>query len=61
MHQTRKYPELPPPFTNHPENAVGILNVEQANFLIERGYLTEDGARFILPVRCWEFIKGGQP
>jgi hypothetical protein len=48
--------QLPPKFTAHPEVAAGAITLDQAVMMIHRGWLTHDGARFLLPPRAWALL-----
>jgi hypothetical protein len=45
-----------PNFKNHPECAAGAITLDQAAMMIRRGWLTHDGARFLLPPRAWALL-----
>jgi hypothetical protein len=45
--------QLPPQFQSHPECAAGIVTIDQAIVMIERGMLTHDGARYLFPPKVW--------
>jgi hypothetical protein len=50
-----------PNFKNHPECAAGAITLDQAAMMIERGWLTHDGARFLLPPRAWALLPKPVP
>jgi hypothetical protein len=50
-----------PNFKNHPECAIGLMTLETAKFLIDRGCLTIEGARFIFPVKAWPLLPKYAP
>jgi hypothetical protein len=50
-----------PNFKNHPECAAGAITLDQAAMMIERGWLTHDGARFLLPPRAWALLPKPAP
>lgn len=45
-----------PIFQSHPENAAGLLMLDQAIELIKQGHLSLEGARFILPPIAWPLL-----
>jgi hypothetical protein len=53
--------QLPPRFQSHPEVAAGVITLDQAAMMIERGWLTYDGARFLLPPRAWPYLPKPAP
>jgi hypothetical protein len=48
--------QLPPKFQPHPECAAGILTLEQAAMMIRKGWLTHEGAQFVLPLSAWPLL-----
>jgi hypothetical protein len=48
--------KLPPRFQSHPECAAGILTLEQAAMMIRNGWLTHEGAQFVLPPIAWPLL-----
>jgi hypothetical protein len=50
-----------PKFQNHPECAVGVMTLENAKFLIDRGWLTIEGAQMIFPVKAWPLLPKFAP
>jgi hypothetical protein len=48
--------QLPPQFQSHPECAAGIVTIDQAIVMIERGMLTHDGARYLFPPKVWNLL-----
>jgi hypothetical protein len=48
-------------FKNHPECSVGLMTLETAKFLIDRGCLTIEGARFIFPIKAWPLLPQFAP
>jgi hypothetical protein len=48
--------KLPPKFQPHPECAAGILTLDQAAMMIRMGWLTQEGAQFVLPPRAWPLL-----
>jgi hypothetical protein len=48
--------QLPPKFQPHPECAAGILTLEQAAMMIRMGWLTHEGAQFVLPPYAWPLL-----
>ncbi|HEY9824443.1 MAG TPA: hypothetical protein V6D19_03285 [Stenomitos sp.] len=42
-----------PKFTSHPECAAGLITCEDAQFLIAQGWLTLEGAQYLLPKTAW--------
>jgi hypothetical protein len=48
--------KLPPKFQPHPECAAGILTLDQAAMMIRMGWLTHEGAQFVLPPRAWPLL-----
>jgi hypothetical protein len=57
MHQV----QLPPKFQPHPECAAGIITIDQAIFMIKNGWLTLDGAYFLLPPKTWFMLPKPKP
>jgi hypothetical protein len=53
--------QLPPKFQPHPEVAAGAITLNQAVMMIRRGWLTHDGARFLLPPRAWPYLPQPEP
>jgi hypothetical protein len=53
--------QLPPRFQSHPECAAGSITLDQAAMMIERGWLTHDVARFLLPPRAWALLPKPAP
>lgn len=53
--------QLPPQFQSHPECAAGAITLDQAAMMIERGWLTHDGAHFLLPPRAWDLLPKPVP
>jgi hypothetical protein len=53
--------QLPPRFQSHPEVAAGAITLDQAAMMIRRGWLTHDGARFLLPPRAWALLPKPLP
>ncbi|HEY9826768.1 MAG TPA: hypothetical protein V6D19_15105 [Stenomitos sp.] len=45
-----------PQFQSHPECAAGLITVDQAIALIQRGWLTLEGAQYLLPPRAWVLL-----
>jgi hypothetical protein len=60
MEKTMNTVQLPN-FKNHPECAAGVITLDQAAMMIERGWLTYDGARFLLPPRAWPYLPKPAP
>lgn len=50
-----------PNFKNHPECATALMTLEDAKFLINRGWLTIEGARLIFPVKSWSLLPKYAP
>jgi hypothetical protein len=48
--------QLPPKFQSHPECSVGIMTLEDAQFLIGQGWLTLEGAQFLFPEGAWDVL-----
>ncbi len=48
--------QLPPKFTAHPEVAAGAITLDQAAMMIRRGWLTYEGACYLLPARAWPYL-----
>ncbi len=48
--------QLPLRFQPHAECAAGILTIDQAAMMIRRGWLTYEGAQFVLPPRAWPLL-----
>jgi hypothetical protein len=48
--------QLPPRFQPHPECAAGILTLDQAAMMIRIGWLTLEGAQFVLPPSAWPYL-----
>lgn len=48
--------QLPPRFQPHPEVAAGAITVDQAAMMIQNGWLTYEGACFLLPPRAWGLL-----
>jgi hypothetical protein len=48
--------QLPPKFTAHPEVAAGTITLDQAVMMIHRGWLTIEGACYLLPARAWPYL-----
>jgi hypothetical protein len=48
--------QLPPRFQPHPEQAVGLITVDDASRMIKRGWLTYEGACYVLPPRAWVLL-----
>jgi hypothetical protein len=42
-----------PKFATHPECAAGLITFEDAQFLIRQGWLTLEGAQYLLPRGLW--------
>jgi hypothetical protein len=53
--------QLPPRFQSHPECAAGAITLDQAAMMIHKGWLTHDGARFLLPPRAWALLPKPAP
>jgi hypothetical protein len=53
--------QLPPKFKSHPECAAGIITIEQAKFMIDKGWLSLEGARFLLPPQIWFMLPKSKP
>jgi hypothetical protein len=47
-------------FTSRPECAVAVMTLDDAWFLITRGLLDIDGARYLFPKDAWEFLPQKQ-
>jgi hypothetical protein len=43
-------------FPSHPECAIGIMTLEDAKFLIAQGWLTVEGAQYLLPEKSWDLL-----
>ena len=58
MQQTEPRPQvkLPPHFQPHPENAAGIVTLEQAIFMIKADMLSLEGAYYLLPPHAWPLL-----
>ncbi|MGB8701868.1 MAG: hypothetical protein WCD18_20830 [Thermosynechococcaceae cyanobacterium] len=41
-------------FQPHPECASGLMTLDDARFLLSQGWLTIEGARYMLPKVDWE-------
>jgi hypothetical protein len=48
--------KLPPYFQPHPENAAGIVTLDQAMFMIENNMLSLEGAYYLLPPHAWPML-----
>jgi hypothetical protein len=48
--------QLPPQFQSHPECAAGIVTIDQAIEMINRGWLTYEGARWMFPPKVWVLL-----
>jgi hypothetical protein len=48
--------QLPPKFQPHPEQAVGIISIDDATTMIKLGWLTYEGACYVLPPRAWMLL-----
>ena len=48
--------QLPPKFQQHPELATGIITLENALVLIKKGWLTYEGAVYLLPPSAWSLL-----
>jgi hypothetical protein len=48
--------QLPPQFQHHPECAAGVVTIDQAIVMIERGMLTHEGARYLFPPKVWSLL-----
>ena len=48
--------QLPPKFQQHPELATGIITLENALVLIQEGWLTYEGACYLLPPSAWSLL-----
>jgi hypothetical protein len=53
--------QLPTKFQPHPEQATGIITLDQAAMMIRSGDLSHEGARFLLPPRAWELLPKPAP
>jgi hypothetical protein len=53
--------QLPPQFTAHPEVAAGAITIDQAVMMIRRGWLTYEGACYLLPPRAWPLLPKPAP
>ncbi len=53
--------QLPPKFQPHPEVAAGAITLDQAVMLMERGWLTYEGACYLLPPRAWPLLPKPAP
>ncbi|MGB8699118.1 MAG: hypothetical protein WCD18_06860 [Thermosynechococcaceae cyanobacterium] len=45
--------QLPPCFPSHPEVAAGVITLDQAAMMIRCGWLTYEGACYLLPPSAW--------
>ena len=52
--------QLPPDFQLHPENAVGVITIDQVIEMMKLGYLTFEGACYLLPPRAWLLLPKPQ-
>ncbi len=43
-----------PQFQSKPEGAAGLMTLDDARFLIARGWLTPEGAQYLLPNVAWQ-------
>jgi hypothetical protein len=43
-------------FSSHPECAIGIMTLEDAKYLIIQGWLTVEGAKYLLPRNSWDLL-----
>jgi hypothetical protein len=48
--------QLPPKFQPHPEVAAGVVTLDQAVMMMERDWLTYEGACYLLPPRAWPLL-----
>jgi hypothetical protein len=48
--------QLQPQFTTHPECATGVITLEIAETMIQRGMLTHEGARYLFPPKAWALL-----
>jgi hypothetical protein len=48
--------QLPPEFKPHPEQAVGLISVDDAIRMIELEMLTYAGAYYLLPQHAWVLL-----
>ena len=48
--------QLPPKFQPHPEQAVGLISVDDASRMIQLGWLTHEGAYYLLPPNAWMLL-----
>jgi hypothetical protein len=46
-----------PKFTAHPECAAGLITFEDAQFLMMQGWLTLEGAQYLLPRGAWQQLS----
>jgi hypothetical protein len=53
--------QLPPKFQPHPEVAAGAITLDQAIMLIEWGWLSYEGACYVLPPRAWALLPQPKP
>jgi hypothetical protein len=53
--------QLPPKFQPHPEVAAGAITLEQAVMMIRRGWLSYEGACFLLPPKAWLLLPKPEP
>lgn len=45
-----------PQFKSHPECSVGLLTLDDAWFLMTQGWLTVEGAQYLLPTKAWDLL-----
>lgn len=48
-------------FKSHPECATALMTLEDAKRLIDRGWLTIEGAQMLFPVRAWPLLPKFAP
>jgi hypothetical protein len=53
--------QLPPKFQPHPEVAAGAITLDQAVMMIRQGWLTYEGACYLLPPRAWPLLPKPVP
>jgi hypothetical protein len=43
-------------FPSHPECSIGVMTLEDAKYLIIQGWLTIEGAQYLLPKNSWDLL-----
>ncbi len=54
--EPRPQAKLPPHFQPHPENAAGIVTLDQAIFMVKNEMLSLEGAYYLFPPYVWPLL-----